>query len=313
MLKYLIIQLDDTAPSYCCYSINRHRPRQIPIDVLRAGILFGMKENLMVQYVLPDYELPKEYIDAMQNVDNCKIASISSPYATIAEVLIINKWESTVQFVQGKTYVLRMSKKEFFENSGDIKNRLKDITRLNIVITDIDGFTDDEFDVYKKVLSGIAKQIQSLCIEGVRPQLNLLTDRIMLDRMNNCNAGSENITLAPDGRFYVCPAFYYENGFSIGSISDGVDIKNRQLYRIAYAPLCRNCDAYQCRRCVWLNHKTTCEVNTPSHEQCVVSHIERNVSRELLINMQKDGVADFYDKEIKDISYLDPFDVRNEW
>ena len=51
----------------------------------------------------------------------------------------------------------------------------------------------------------------ALCyVQGGNPQLNLLTDRIMLDRMNNCNAGWESITLASDGKFYVCPAFYLE-------------------------------------------------------------------------------------------------------
>ncbi|MCD7721117.1 MAG: hypothetical protein LUI09_02695 [Prevotellaceae bacterium] len=54
------------------------------------------------------------------------------------------------------------------------------------------------------------------------------------------------------------------------------------------------------------------EVNTPSHEQCVVAHLERNASRELLANIRKHG-AFMPEKEIKKIDYLDPFDVRKEW
>ena len=80
-----------------------------------------------------------------------------------------------------------------------------------------------------------------------------------------------------------------------------------------YAPICCHCDAYQCKRCIWLNRKTTFEVNTPSHEQCVVSHLERNTSRELMMSVRK-RVEFLSDKEeIKDISYLDPFDLRDEW
>ena len=94
---------------------------------------------------------------------------------------------------------------------------------------------------------------------------------------------------------------------------DGLDIKNPQLYRLEYAPICRHCDAYQCKRCIWLNRKTTFEVNTPSHEQCVVSHLERNASRELMMSV-RERVEFLSDKEeIKDISYLDPFDLRDEW
>ena len=151
-------------------------------------------------------------------------------------------------------------------------------------------------------------------------QLNLLTDRIMLTAMNNCNAGWESIALAPNGKFYACPAFYQtkcqtaidETDVSIGDLHQGVNIKNPQLYKLSHAPLCRNCDAYHCKRCVWLNRKTTFEINTPGHEQCVVAHIERNVSRELLTNIRKHGTF-MPEINIKEIDYLDPFEVKEEY
>ena len=171
-------------------------------------------------------------------------------------------------------------------------------------------------------LSILSKILEALYLNGKSPQLNLLTDRMMLEKMNNCNAGWENITLAPDGKFYVCPAFYLasdeedyglgKSKFSIGNLNDGLDIKNPQLYKLSHAPLCRNCDAYQCKRCVWLNRKTTFEVNTPSHEQCVVAHLERNASRELLYNIRKYGEFLPHIK-MNEIKYLDPFEMKEEW
>ncbi|MEE1222143.1 MAG: CXXX repeat peptide maturase, partial [Bacteroidaceae bacterium] len=80
-----------------------------------------------------------------------------------------------------------------------------------------------------------------------------------------------------------------------------------------HAPICRHCDAYQCRRCVWLNRKTTYEVNTPGHEQCVVAHLERNASRELLNRIRRHGTFLPANEEIKEIDYLDPFNVKDEW
>ena len=47
-------------------------------------------------------------------------------------------------------------------------------------------------------------------------------------------------------------------------------------------------------------------MNTPSHEQCAVSHIERNASRELLIRLKCPGFKN--DSKIKRIGYLDPFE-----
>ena len=57
----------------------------------------------------------------------------------------------------------------------------------------------------------------------------------------------------------------------------------------------------------------TLEVNTPSHEQCVLAHMERNASRELLQNIRKHGTFLPEQKEIKEIDYLDPFDKKDTW
>ena len=182
------------------------------------------------------------------------------------------------------------------------------------MITDIDSFTDEDFERYKALLEKLSESVEQLYAEGKSPQLNLLTDRMMLKEMNNCGAGDTCITLAPDGKFYVCPAFYYEDKKdSVGDLEHGLDIKNQQLYRLTYAPICRHCDAYQCKRCVWMNRRTTLEVNTPGHEQCVLAHLERNASRDLLNNIRKHGTFLPEQEEIIEIDYLDPFDKRDEW
>lgn len=327
MLQYLIIQLDDTSTSYCHYENTNTEHRLIGIDDLKAGIFFAMKENLMIQFVYPDYELPLEYKDAINIIDHSDIVSSSCEDSDLrdnADVIVFHDWTKLDVYNSKETSVcvLRTSKTDFFEKFSLLKSVLARVTRLNVVITDVETFTEQDFETYKNALHLLSDEIEKLYVEGKTPQLNLLTDRMLLDKMNNCNAGWENITLAPDGKFYVCPAFYLASDeeeyglgkakFSIGDLQNGLDIKNPQLYKLEYAPLCRKCDAYQCKRCVWLNRKTTYEVNTPSHEQCVVAHLERNASRDLLDRIRKHGTF-LPQQEIKEIDYLDPFDVRKEW
>ncbi len=286
----------------------------MPLEMLKAGILYGMKENLNIQFVYPDYELPQEYKDAIEEIDHTNIKPAAM--AEDAEVVVFNGWSevSNASFIRGIAYVLRTTKADFFEKNKNIVNILENVDRLNIVITDVETFTDDDFNTYKEILAEFSAEIEKLYVAGKTPQLNLLTDRMMLDKMNNCGAGDTTITLAPDGKFYVCPAFYHDvNGYAIGSLNDGLDIKNPQLYKLTHAPLCRICDAYQCKRCIWLNKNTTLDVNTPSHEQCVVAHLERNSARELLNNIRQHGTFLPEREEIKEIDYLDPFDVRKEW
>ena len=325
MLKYLVILLDDTSSSFCHYENEKSCKSLIPLDVLKSGIVFGMKENLMIQFVYPDYELPEEYKDVIHSIDHTKIASSRCEDKTLkaeADVLVFHSW---AEFVDCESYtekccVVRTCKQDLFDNHLLLKDVLSHLSRINVVITDVETFTDNDFEKYKQVLNVLSDDLQKIYVNGMVVQLNVLTDRMMLTSMNNCNAGWENITLAPDGKFYVCPAFYQSDSKtsiedkapSIGDLQNGLDIKNPQLYKLSHAPLCRNCDAYQCKRCVWLNRKTTLEVNIPSREQCVMAHVERNVSRDLLESIRKYGTF-MPEVEIKEISYLDPFDVRKEW
>ena len=307
MLQYFIILLDETSTSFCHYKNPKTERRLIPLETLRQGIRFAMMENLMIQFVYPDYELPQEYKEVIESIDHSKI----KPYKEGADVWVTDNVENVRSEIP---VVLRLDKKNLFANEDKISETLGRISRLNIVLTDIESFTEEDLIHYKSLLGKLSNSLEQLYVNGETPQLNLLTDRMMLKQMNNCGAGDTTITLAPNGKFYICPAFYYEDeADSIGDLENGLDIKNKQLYRLDHAPICRHCDAWQCKRCVWLNRKTTLEVNTPSHEQCVLAHLERNASRDLLNNIRKHGTFLPEQEEIKEIDYMDPFDNRDEW
>ncbi len=298
MMQYLVILLDDTSVSYCHCDNPYTERRLISLEDLKAGILYAMKENLMIQFVYPDYGLPQEYLEVIDTIDHHDIV----PYPQHGDVVVGGVVDDAV-------CVLRMRKEELSGRGEEIAAMLSKVKRLNVVITDIDTFTDEDLKQYNTLLDKWAEVLKTEYLADRTPQLNLLTDRMMLAKPNHCNAGVENITLAPNGKYYICPAFYYSNP------EDSIDpqaIPNQQLLRLDHAPLCRHCDAYHCRRCVWMNRKTTLEVNTPSHEQCIVAHTERNAARRLLEAIRKEATF-MPEMEIKEIDYLDPFEVKKEW
>lgn len=324
MIQYLVILLDDTSASFCHYQNDKKERNLMPLETLKAGIVYAMKENLNIQFVYPDYSLPKEYLQVIDSIDHTDIKSVIS--GGEADVFVIdgfgqvpNANEDAIK--HGVSYVQRLSKHELFEKVAHVCALLNKVERLSVVITDVETFTDIDFEYYLEVLRTLSEEVEKQYVSGMAVQLNLLTDRMMLDKMNNCGAGDTSITLAPDGKFYVCPAFYLANGedgmgvlhTAVGDLQHGLDIKNPLLYKLDHAPLCRHCDAYQCKRCIWLNRKMTYEVNTPSHEQCVMAHLERNASRNLLDAIRKHGTFLPEQGEIKEITYLDPFDVRKKW
>lgn len=324
MIQYLVILLDDTSVSFCHYQNDKKERNLMPFETLKAGIVYAMKENLNIQFVYPNYSLPKDYLEVIDSIDHTdiKLASLWDE----ADVVVmdgINQVSNANDndFKQGASYVLRLSKHELFEKTANVCALLNKVERLNVVITDVENFKDADFERYSEVLRMLSEEVEKLYVAGKVVQLNLLTDRMVLEKMNNCGAGDTSVTLAPDGKFYVCPAFYLtdeDDGIgalhtSIGDVKHGLDIKNPQLYKLDHAPLCSRCDAYQCKRCIWLNRKMTYEVNTPSHEQCVMTHLERNASRDLLNAIRKHGAFLPEQEEIKEITYLDPFEVRKEW
>lgn len=314
MLQYLVILLDDTSVAYC-HAENPLKERNlIPLDFLKKAILFGMKENLMIQYVYPEYELPEEYNEVIESIDHIKIGR---------EVVVYNEVPISIT---AENAVLRLSIAELISKQYDIAALLPQAKRLNICLTDIDLFEDEQIDDYKNALATLNAVLVNQFKSGKQPQVNIITDRLQLTEMHNCGAGVTNITLAPNGKFYLCPAFYYDekkgitnrlnhhkpsSERSVGDLENGIVIPNPQLLKLDHAPLCRICDAYHCNRCIWLNQKLTWDNNTPSHQQCVLAHLERNAARDLQLKLKEEGFL--VENEIKQITYLDPFDVREEF
>lgn len=325
-MQYLVILLDDTSVAYCHADNPLTERRLMPLDTLRKAIRFGMKQNLMIQYVYPDYDLPEEYNALIESIDHVKIGRDIPIYNTVPA------------HAESKTIVLRLSIADFIAHKYDIAALLPQVQRINICLTDIASFRDEQAEDYQHALATLTQVIENLYkaqakqessefgAGEVAGQLSVLTDRLALNEMHNCGAGVTNITVAPNGRFYLCPAFYYDEcqglsnrmnhrtqdaSRSVGDLDGGLCIPNPQLLQLDHAPLCRKCDAFHCHRCIWLNDRLTMDANTPSHQQCVIAHLERNASRDLQQRLIADGFR--FEHDIPAITYLDPFDVREEW
>ena len=110
MIQYLVILLDDTSTAYC-HADNPLKQRNLmPLETLKSGILFGMKQNLMIQYVFPDYELPKEYMQVIESIDNVKIYPVGHKPITGIDLSCDSDVEVTNEIpkeVKSKTLVVR--------------------------------------------------------------------------------------------------------------------------------------------------------------------------------------------------------------
>ena len=73
MIKYIVILLDDTSTSFCHYANDKTVRRPMPLQTLKDGIRYAMKENLNIQFVYPEYALPEEYLEVIDSIDHTDI------------------------------------------------------------------------------------------------------------------------------------------------------------------------------------------------------------------------------------------------
>lgn len=311
MLRYLILQLSDDSPSFCHYENKSDSHKLLSARDLIEAIRFSMKENLAIQMIFPPYQLPHEYWSLISGLNMVKIASSDSFYSPQADVLVYKSIKDLNDSSPSNEQIcVLLLDNEDLTSLGNIDGSIfLGSKRLVVSLQGISCFGDKEFDEYARGLHSLSLKLEKVYKDGGNASVNVLSDILFTEKMNNCNAGVESITIAPNGKAYLCPAFYYDSPESSVGNCSGVDIKNRHLLELEYAPICKICDAYHCRRCIWLNQKLTGELNTPSKQQCILSHIERNQGKDLLAKIRKIDSSFASGRTIKEIEYLDPFEL----
>ena len=270
-------------------------------EIFNKGLLFA-KDNNFTPVIFDD---PKSKDSNFINIISNKSKSIYENSIVICD----NNSDLPSDF--NGACILLITKNNIRQLSKFIIELNQKANRINLIIKDIEEWNDIDVQLYKDQLEILMEYIYISYKNNVKCELNVLTDIFELNSMCNCDAGKNHISLAPNGKFYICPAFYFDNpNNSIGNLEEGINISNEHLLDINNAPICLGCDSYHCRRCVYLNKKLTNEINTPSKIQCIVSHIERSVSLKLQQMLKKENIIPR--NILKEIDYLDPIEKLQE-
>jgi len=318
--EYLIVLLDNSATSFCYYdnpSYSTGNSDLISLNLLKRIIKYANKNSMYINYLYPKQKLPETYNKIIEKDEHIKILPIELRSKNNKAIYVINpdkiKQIKNIPQNANLNLILRLPRQKIKDLSEIFELSINKCQRFNLILLDIENFKQEDLDIYAQQLVNIQKIVTGLYQSGRTVEINFVSDRILLTQMNNCDAGTKHLTFAPNGKFYLCPAFYHQNPEnSVGDLANGIEIINEQLLHLNHAPICRNCDAFHCKRCVFLNKLTTNELNTPSHEQCVISHLERNTSKYVLEKL-KPLVKEFEKHEnIPDLDYLDPFEFVTE-
>lgn len=311
MMTHLLVLLDKSAPSFCYYQHSCQVPELMPIHILADTIHYAQTNHLLVTFLLGKQPLPTEYEELLNTIEHVKVVplSLEGIYKEAIVVLEGGYLQADRELADDpqRQVIFRVPREQIACVAESIRSFSGKCGRLNLYLVDMEHYTENDIRDYNSQLKQAVELVVTEYKLGHAMEVNVLSDRILLQEMNNCNAGVVHCTVAPDGQLYICPGFYYDDSerCAVGSITSGLDIKNGQLLTLEHAPICSRCDAYHCKRCIYLNKKITLEWNTPSRQQCVLAHLERNAAKTVQEEL-RDLNPFSVQPPIPAIGYLDP-------
>lgn len=317
MIQYIIVILDRNSTSFCFYENKMYYENNselIPVKLVQDIIDYSIRNNISINFLYGNHKLPDEYEKLVDSSQHIKIIPLKLKKYYNDAIFVINYDDmgliSELENNSNNNIILRLEKKDLNKLMEIFSLLLGKFKRLNLSLLGIETYSEQDFQEYSLYLKEIETMAEEEYKKGNMIELNFISDRLGLMNMNNCDAGIKHLTFAPNGKFYLCPAFYYDNSDNyVGDLENGFSIKNENLLYLKYSSVCSNCDSYHCKRCIYMNKLTTYEINVPSHQQCVISHLERNTTKTLLENLKpyEDLFQNFVD--IPKIDHLDPFDL----
>ena len=295
--KYLMFITGKKKLSHCYYEAKNSD--EMNGETVNEGLKFAIA-NGFVPVFLGNNKIANDKKHFV--IDDCEGSDIV--VFSSGELNLSNKYKSTTCIYRSNKQSLSIFSEEIFKLMGIF-------TRINVRFCDIDKWGDADICLYKNELKILADKVLEQIVNGKKIEIDVLTDRIELKKMKNCDMGENSFALAPNGKLYLCPATYFDNpGNAIGDLEQGIIVKNEYLMKIESAPICSICDAYHCTRCKWLCAKRTGEYNVPSKNQCVLSHVEREISASLSAKLIERGLLTKFD-EIPPLKYYDPMELLN--
>lgn len=311
--KELYFLLSDDYVSYCSYDNKDKAISEFSNETLIKGLKFAhhhfykpvfvhSKSNFSFenQKDFEGYEIlhivPAEFM-------NQAIASNLKEILPVYNLKNLSAYDKKLD-----NLIFNISASEIKYLFDSVKILLSRTNRINVNITDLNK-NFDELE-YKRQMAQIKDLISNIDKDqGILKEINLLTDILFINSHDNCKAGHKTFVLAPNEKLYTCCAVYSNEADSnIGNLDEGIIVDyDARLYEIKNSSICRLCDAYQCKNCVYTNRLYTKEVNVSPSFQCRKSHIERLVSSALLEQINHSTKFRWnIDKQINDLGYLDP-------
>ena len=273
--KYLYFIVNDNCVSVCHY---RAAGQGISMskEVLEIGLLYAEHEHMVPVFIGDPYSILGRAAKKKLHVvvsDRYNQEIISNP---ICEFIPVYNGENHDPLIESNSCILSIDR-EHLSHLADISERIGGYSkRINLKFTDLNQWKQSDFDMFRTQLNKLGN--------GICEKLNVFSYLLNGDRSDSsCKAGISEFALAPNGKLYPCPGYYFElPAEEIGVIDkpDTFKMIEVSMYDHSKSLQCRDCPNSQCEQCTLQNRLMTGFKNLPSDSFCRIFEIgtKRSVS-----------------------------------
>lgn len=185
--------LDSTAPSFCYYKRGT-KQEKISFENLKKAIEYCQENHFFITVIYPEDELEDEIQQLLEDLPHIKILPISQiRLLEEGDLLVVDYKQEKELFdkIPENNYlnlILRMEMAEICNIENIYYNHHHKFCRLSIILTDIHHADENALNQYRLNLKRIKDYIYKDLDFDSELQISILTDRITLSEMNNCNA-----------------------------------------------------------------------------------------------------------------------------
>ncbi|WP_346916354.1 radical SAM peptide maturase, CXXX-repeat target family [Clostridium sp.] len=271
--KYMIFITSDKSTSHCIYESNGEN-NVMSQEIFDKGMKFCDNNNF-IPVILEDNNNKFQY----DGDNSLTIMKGINEREDINGVSVLSMSEELIGEDCNDACIVNVYKENIYELANFIEKIKENYSRINLIIKDIQHWSENDVEKYSRELDKLIKIIVKSYENDEGIDINVLTDIFELTEHNRCSSGIYTYALAPNGKIYMCPAVYFNDDKKyLGSIEDGILKEFKEEFKSKNLIICSKCDSYHCKNCKFINGLMTEEINMSPRIQCLISNLEKEKS-----------------------------------
>ena len=280
--KNMYIIEDSNFESFCYYNNNNNDNSKLDeTDIIKALEYCDNNNYKPVIMTNRNYEFLRYTLNITDD--------IRTECNAFSTCLVVNDYDAaSLNNYRIKNIILKTKKENIKMLGTNVSNILRN--NLNIcnisIVLDNSKIDDSLLNEYKNQLSFVSDLIIEHLKKGRVIDISTITHELRYSSHHNCKAGVSDVTLGPDGRYYICPAFYFDvslrDKYCLGDLKKGFSQKFKKYCDIKMCKACKDCSIYSCNKCIYQSVKMTEELGIPGYLLCKKSEVEKQISKQFI-------------------------------